>query len=880
MTATVAGIGTEWGFARCWFATGPDRPKNLVPLYSPGSVLPALLIDPVRSTRGQPVTMVESAGEWPLLGTGMDWPPGASFAKHLGSLRIPLALMLANLGYDEKGISSNLRLAADWRVHLSDGSQCSLDPCTVIGRYGAASEGELSLRRSGKPERLVFSVPNATTHHEMSAILRSAGGRVRLIWRPVAALLAALDDKTQAIPPTNEDDQVLVLHAGPDGYEASLLHVLLSQGRAGPQLRVPGRPRFTPGRTNVRSAAVGLARLFKDRLEAHGSLSLGETWARVWGSVEGAKGSTMLHPGIAGPWDVVEGPHFEGPLGGFSTLTRSDLGEWYSASARAFRSECREMLTARPRVKAVILSGQFSARSDPLIESLIADAPGTPVLICAQDGQPRGAAIFGARESAHWATYMDYLPQMSLLTERNGEPEWTSVVDAQWVDAGEPLSKEVSGFKLRKPARDEVARVIHMAASVEGHETVRCTKDVIAFPASVADVDVPLSIRVEVQAATGEPQLIAVPGVELEELRLDWGKAEETHKTQAEYIASLPRAFPPLEPVLPASEWHIATKFHLIRMDDEAVTPCEYIERALPKLARGRDVADLLRVIRTHVIRRRWNAESKSWSALVGSEGKPSSKPGVIKELHGVLCEHLNPPGSMPRSNSAWPQRDVLKILAWTYCRRSDFVSMVRESVVDWKLNGPASAYINTVGCGMDEPEVMAAAIECITRELAAKLDRSQPGKKFTGVTNLARHLSWLVSRERDGTKLLSASEVTDCMERLRECLELMHRDHGYKVMFRFTLRAFLLLLMHRRHMPEFLDPDGPEVRRYERLLKSILADVKRMIELEVPDRRRAHAQPPHQRVVLDLECTIDYLRRRGTGSIIVEDGSEEEEDE
>jgi hypothetical protein len=847
-----------------------DKDSNLQDLVAP--VPPALVFDAVGSARHN---RIERAGESPVAGLGLDWPPEATICGGAGCRRVPLALLTAFVAHSHNGEKS-----AGWPIVGARHGETSetLPHEVAIGSYLARCADRVK-ERYAKCQRVIAPVANATPLRAMTQVLKASGGRARLIWRPVAALISAIEHNKEQFARLDETDHALVVYMGIDGYEATLLHVISRSGANGPELVVPGRPRLT-SQVNVHSGLAGVLAWMADRGVGVLDGDLAQSWARTWACMVGVTDCGVTASDLViGPWDHIDHVTGGGAWEWFGKTVRA--GDCDSESRRAvtsFVDSAASLIASTKSIKVVVLAGSQCDPDSSRVAPVLRRIPRGCDVIHRTWAVPEGAAIFGWREAKRWATYSDYLPQLEICVERAGVPEWKSVVESEWIDAGTPYRNTQGGFKLAKPPFGQSDRIVDLAVTMEGDPHVRKTQDRVVFPLESRGEDVPLTIEIEVQAASGEPRVTAVPDGDISSVVLDWGLAQSTGQTKEAYLDSLPRSFPPIESVRAAPWWHRPTKYRTISVSGRVYAPKEYIEATImPGLRQGRLVLDALKRVRTHAIRRSWNRDDHVWEALVSSEGKAQLYQPVIDELQDRLFRWLLA-NVVPRDQDTklkW--RDVIKVLAWTSFSHKAFEQLIVDGLsrqADW---------IHAVGNGIRTPSIASKAIRHLSAQLENQFGLASPTTPIRNINNPLKQLAWLLALRNGITSGMRSEDMQEVVEQAFKCACQLREQGNVNIMFRWAMRCMVLSLRHRQHDIEFLDPSSDAAKRMLHFCRKLYLAIgpedefaKSIVEGGIARPPRTLEQRPQ--VARDIKTFIEYLNRRGTGSIIIE-GDDDDDD-
>ena len=865
------GIGAEFGLVLPALVTGERMPRLTSTPNSRGSleklvpdVPPALVIDEVGPIGAR--ERLERPDESPLIGTGIDWPLAATLMGGAGSLRVPLPLVLAWLSEAESNQTWRTN-AGGWR---SNPEHSPID--RLLATYLKRSAERLRVS-SASADRVVVGVPNAMSLATMTRVLNVTGRSARFVWRPVAALISAIQSHPDEFSRVRDNDRALVIYMGIDGFEATVLHLIRRAGEKGPELVVPGRLRVNSD-NNVHKPLAGLLRWMRDR-ECDGLAGhLPHAWARAWLCQCTVKPVGLVTDHwLNGPWDPIERLQSGGPWGWFGQrVAARDAGERYRGMATSFRQGINGLVSAAGGLTHVVLAGGFSSEDCELVQSALGLIPKSCRVIHQRWGVVEGAALFGWREQAKWATYSDYLPQLDLCVEQAGTPLWLPVVQSEWIDAGVPYRNQQTGFKLQRPASGKTSRQVELAVAMEGHQHVRETQDVVQFPEEARTEDVPLIIQIEVQAASGEPRVTAEPEGNIAPIVLDWGIATSTNLSKEEYLSSRPRSFPPIEIVRAARWWHQPVQYRTIsKSRGVAITPKQYVvSELLPGLKRGVIDRERLGELRKHVIRRSWNRDEHVWEALTSTEGEVQFHQDVLDDLRnglfGWLQEHLGPRSLDERRI----RRDVIKVLAWSGFKSASFEQLIVQRMKfeqDW---------IHAIGNGIRSPRRAAASMTYLGQLLQHQLEAVH-GEEIKKINDPLKQLSWLLAQREGCTGEVKSDDMLAIATAAFGCAVNLAKHGNLAVKFRWAIRCMLLCLMRRQHDREFLDPSTELARKMSRFCGNLYLRVGPPDDLAQRIARESHVginqfeRKPRPPVARDLRTFMEYLERRGTGSIIVE---------
>ena len=858
-------LSAELGLLGVASFEGVDSPtsvdlRTLIATELSAKRIPAVTFDPLRRVGSTLPPALELLGDAILFGTGADWPVESSLEGGRTSLRVPFPIAIENaVGVSLGGPQPLWPLQGDFNVDLSD----------TIGFY--AIEAIKRLKRlerfeSSNLDRVLLAVPNACTTNAMSCILRNTGTQLRLIWRPVAALIGALDSEEWPNAAPAPDAEILVLHLGIDGFEASLLHVHEGEGVRGPILMVPARPKISV-RNNVYDRSLGMLRWVRDCTGGRRIASFGEFWARCWlSSINPEMRPLQPEFDLVGPWDKAVTPQdCIGPFGKFKELWNADVKELYRDHAQKFAGDVREMMRGKIPY-AVVVSGAFADENHAYVENLVRDVGGDAVVFYKPKAVEVGAALFGWRETERWATYLDKLPQVELQVKENEVQVWRPIVNDGWVDAGQQFDIPVHGnFSL-----DAGANELKLAVALDEEEHVRISSEHFDVPEALRQVAIPLTIQVKVQAATGHPVVIARGSEGIPPVVLDWAAAESTGQTPAEYLADLPSAYPPTEPLQSAGWWARLTTWHTVDFNGREVTLRDYLRHL--NTDNRLLTADTLSNVRREMIKRKWNRVEEGWSAICDDSGNPQINPEILNQFRVSIWDRLQ-----RRIND--PERDIIKILGFSAFHNPEFEKVIIQELTkqmnsergpvprDKRHPGP---WMYAVGSAIRSSENARIAIKLLVEAIENRVLTAEITGKLTVVNDPLKQLSWLMAHRATATRDLSNNEAEAAVRSFFNCAKQLYQQGNVKIMFRWSIRCVALALRRRSFDHDFLDPGSQIARDILRFCEGVRE------RLGIAGAMPGVAENVRIQTRRDLKTFIEYVNRQGHGSIIVDDDEDD----
>lgn len=458
--------------------------------YLADAVLPQNALEQVRTGDEAEAERIHS---------GLQWPPEARvvLGRPLRRVPIPVAWSL-------------LVDAGDRAVRWESDSGISTPLASILAAHVKALLDENDFAHSTQ-DRAVVAIPDHLDEYGQEALLQAFGsnrGQIFLLWRPVAAAMAWLD----AAKPTNlgQDDFMLVIYLGPDGMEFTTfgLREKTHNGRPYvlPVRTRPPRAPLPPGWEWACALSADAAPLCR---EDHGAFwQTFTTFPEIWAAIAGAPWDAGDLPR---PWSSYRGWLQWAPdpalreivlgcklgqskilrelLKGSCKLSPADRqgsGETWGAHLAA---ELTSTLASQAgRLRGAVLCGPLAPRQTPRwlnTDKLGLQPDPTPCsdtlwMACACDDPVAvGARLYGERLIAGLPTYLDTLPGLALLAQRQGELDWVPIVESSEWEGGQPYTKPiVDRFFL--PRKSSSMRV-YLKKETILHEVKRPEKPAATF---------------------------------------------------------------------------------------------------------------------------------------------------------------------------------------------------------------------------------------------------------------------------------------------------------------------------------------------------------------------------------------------------------------
>jgi hypothetical protein len=819
MNSVGAGLGFDAGSSLAPLAhCRPTASFESVEADEEGGVLPAtvLLDDDALN-----ISLEMSAPISPF-GVGGVWPPEAHAAPGAGARRLPLALALAVL---ERTLESSDAAAVSprwgWpRIGKFDAVQRGEAPVAELVRK---SIGRLA-ERSGRP--LALAVPNGLPLMDQSLMIGRLGRGVRLIWRCMAAGLYC---SHQQAPSGRQgvglrlgvDSDVLHVHIGLDGFEATRFSYAHHRGREGPELLVPLRSRPKRGsKVTVSWPFLG----FQLCARAH--------WAhqpdadRLWYSlfaagspleVLKAGAERVHHPEVAREDWRAGWPKIMTGVQQSRSMLEKEVEAWSGevASLLGHRQD------RRPRL--ILVTGDFAAireRSD--LDALVLSparrleelgrAAGVPIEWLEPSAIAKGAALYASRRARSWATYLDELPPVEIVVQSSAGPQWVHLLKEPHYDAGAPVEIRLDQFSLNAGERQ-------LLLPVYVHEFGDDTPDVLATRVEfkqATHAKTLAEVVIEVEAATGLPVVRAtVAGQVNETAEVDWGKDQETaktSKTKSQYLEGLPRAFPRTEERVAGSWWQLGGQFKVVNL------PAPYSGTftgeelgaliAKPITANSPLVILVLRGFARLAAKRDRNVTLQRWVAPTDLEGRnlqSKSLEAAMAVLVGFACQPAIP---------SPVARIAARSLASLCCQNPGWIAYLlsQTSQVDiLKENDPL---ISALGSCLHHEDDMGRAVHVLSRRIHGKVNLARPTTFAPVGMHSLRALGHLFSHRSDALKQVKDDVANQLAEDITLFIEMTLERGTFMQKFQAALRALVYLTRRRAYQDGFLPVGSSAFRR------------------------------------------------------------------
>ncbi|WP_174405365.1 hypothetical protein [Desulfovibrio subterraneus] len=450
-----------------------------------------------QSSLGQIRTGDEAESE--RIHSGLQWPPEARVLPEKPLRRVPIPVAW-----------SLLVDAGDRTVRWEGGRGNSIPLASILAAHvkGLLEENDFTYSNQ---DQAVVAIPDHLDEYGQEALLQAFGSnrsQVSLLWRPVAAAMTWLD----AAKPTNleQDDFLLVIYLGPDGMDFTTfgLREEKCNGRTYvlPVRNRPSRAPLPPGWEWACALSAEADPLCRDDYGAFWQTFT--TFPEVWAAIAGAPWDNEDLPR---PWSTSQGWRLWDPapvlnekvldcgqgqsailrklLKGSCKLTPADRKSSGETWGEHLKAELKATLATQPgRLRGAILCGPIAPRQiprwlNPEELGLLPDTEPRPDTLwmasACDDPVALGARLYGERLAAGLPTYLDTLPGLALLTQRQGGLDWVDIVESSECPGGQPYTRNIPDrFFLPKKSS---SMLVYLKKEMRSNEEKKPEKPVSSY---------------------------------------------------------------------------------------------------------------------------------------------------------------------------------------------------------------------------------------------------------------------------------------------------------------------------------------------------------------------------------------------------------------
>ncbi|WP_207260591.1 hypothetical protein [Desulfovibrio sp. Huiquan2017] len=394
--------------------------------------------------------------------SGLRWPPEARVTPEAPLRRVPIPVAW-----------SLLVDAGDRPVRWNAGKGVSIPLATILTAH---IKGLVAPNNASSPlsEEIVVAIPDHLDEFGQEALLQAFGrsrNQVQLLWRPVAAAMAWLDLARPA--DLTDDDFMLVIYMGPDGMEFTTFG-LKEEVCKGQRFVLPvrNRPLHGPLPAGWEWACALSAKADSICQEDYGAFWQTFTnFPELWETIAGIDWDVHHLPQ---PWSTAEGWRSWNPDQSLQEQVYDCALGQSEILLKLLRKSCSIPLTNRKghgrtwnellgkelktallrqkgKLRGAVLCGPLAPPQIPhwLNQELTLPPGPTPkpdklwIPSTCNDPVAVGASLFGERLAAHLPTYLDTLPGLALLTQKQGDLEWVDIVKSSECPGGRPYTDSI-----------------------------------------------------------------------------------------------------------------------------------------------------------------------------------------------------------------------------------------------------------------------------------------------------------------------------------------------------------------------------------------------------------------------------------------------------
>ncbi len=814
-----------WGIsmgAMHWSAYGVpfDRGQHSIEKRPNGKCIPASVL--LSRTVGESLRLDYWSPPHPR-GTAAPWPPEAAVSRDTGSGRFPIAAAWTGRADDGNEL---------WRWTIDDEDQ----ELSSLDAIASGASQLAKIHASGAPSAIV--IPNDFRQREQQKLLdtcAAAGVNASLLWLPVAAALAWLEQQRDTLrPPQSASDDPLTLpivHADWGQVRCSTLQLVPTKADTGFRW-IPARKRpivsdwHTPGFGWTEAAgcdAVNSQAIWKQRfaspvLAHHVGSSISE--------------SNLLEQ-----------------IPGWSVEQRSSWQVDLSLS---------EHLNGIPSSAAIVVLGDFAnqvasgehvsrhirVREASRIRSLIADG------VVGESLLARGAAIFARDRVECRISYLDTLPGLELFVDRNHRYDWLSLLGDtdQFVPGGEEwnLPRPIEGLALRRGATSIKLVVAH--DEYDGVRELQVRLD------HSAEQDLAARLHVSSTPAQGNAKLRLLTDtygtVPARNIQAKWDRMAPLLDEKGAaigkeaYAESRPRAFPNLRP-RPAETGRWRAFQNSARQFIEDVHGLDGINVKHASLSRLLDTARVA-----------------SGTSAISSDGHvpPGEDQSIVDDLTKLIFAYVSIPPTRIQQRT---HDEAVKLLGFMSANCEGLDAWIRHDITRSSKTDETTCII--AGNCIRNPKTASIFV----RQLLAEIPL---GNQKRLLNYQMQALGRLLSQRQDA---MSEFRIQDALLLVEECINVFDdeiKKDNLAWLFEHSGLVVVYALRYRIYEQGFLEPDSALALR----AKDVFAvAIEKLAERR--DQRWRYGQSGNfvsqaraKRLLAALKQLIDYIDKRGEGDILI----------
>jgi hypothetical protein len=749
-------------------------------------------------------------------GTGSNWPLDAIVNGKQGSGRFPLAAAWTGRHYE-----------LPWR--WKPDSECrQLDSLDAI----CLGISQIAKMHAHKATSAIV-IPNDFKQREQQRLLDScsaAGVSASLIWLPVAAVLAWLEELRDKLPNAGSQSDkrlsVLVVHADWGIIRCSILNLVVSPKEFG--LRwIPARRR--PAVSDWETVGFGW-----DSVAGCNADDAPDIWRSIFGGDDrkspsiSVANSNLLQQ-IAG-WSVDQSRPEE-----VDTKLAAYIEKSHPLTGALFVGDFARKVSCGPKV----------ARAVSCCATRVADG------LEGEDLLALGALIFAQARLKGQTSYLDTLPNLELFVDRGTHYDWLRLLgdEDQFVSGGKPweLPNPIEGLAVRRGASS--------IKLVVAHDEYKGVREIQIALERAAEVDLGAKLGVSATPAQGNARLLlttfATSGCPSRTILANWDRMERlfekdgtTPLDKKNFELSRPKAFPNLRPrAADPSRW------------------CTFAYRARKLLAEVKDAGQLS----SNSITLGPLLDSTritSGCSAVSSEGcaPPGGEQGLVDKISSLLFDYLKKQTYLNQRNRI--QCDAVKTLAFMSVSLDGLDKWISDSIgYSGNIDEPVCMI---AGCCIRTPEVA----ELFVRRLLAHIPVSNRRRLLN---YQMQALGRLLSQRQD---IMSKFHEIQVYQLIEECLKVfrdeIERDN-LAWLFEHSGLVVVYTLRYRIYQPEFLDPVSNLAIQAKEQFEIAIQKLSQRLSRSARMFGNNSLSPERiRRLTSALQQLIDYIDKRGEGDILL----------
>jgi len=743
------------------------------------------------------------------------WPPEAGIGSDCGSGRFPLAA--AWTGRIEGRVWS-------WKVDAESRELHSLDAI-------AYAVSQLA-KRHARGSSSAIVIPNDFKQREQQKLIDAclaSGVDAALLWLPVAAAMAWIDDHQDLLPDPksrlNESLVLPVVHADWGRVSCCTLHIVPHHDQHGTRW-LPARRRPVVSDCNIHGFGWNdAAGCDEANVESAWKQCFIENNRPLPKSATGSDQNLLDH--VAG-WTVDQLSRWQ-----VDGALAKHLSAIDSPISAIFVGDFAEVISAGPDVqhqcKRMTESG---SKSVPVIATGIAG----------EDLLAKGASIFARDRAENRTSYLDTLPDLELFVDRNHQYEWRKLLGDghKFIDGGKQweLPEPIKDLALRRGATS-----IKLVVAHDEYPGVRELQVTLDRP---AEQRLAATLNVSATPAQGNAKLRLVTdahaSIPSRSILANWDRMEPVRDHEGNsvdkvaFLKMQPRAYPELFPRRWShAKWRAAipTAQEIIRrVKDEPVDSIMKDDWSITHLKDRLLAKD--------------QSQTPYDATAIGSDFKAPFDQATLDALGDLLLR-------LWRASKQLQSPSVS-----TLVRALGYISVEDKDFDDWLGKNLSNrfrdrqAVLHTSGLAMRSPTNITKLFNFVFLS---------NGRTVSPGANELKAISQVLRYRTDATQSIDSQK---CELVIQTCLGIFERGMepgggGYP--FRWASLIIVYMLRRRMFDLDFLDPE-----------QALAVKAKELFRTAIQRHQKRRLRPMGGSVDLPaaLQQMINYIDRKGSGDILM----------